>query len=125
VSGARVPNVTPYSFSLGANYEYLAGSFLSENWRGYVWGTGFYKSTTLFSLDAAYTLYVLKQPDYFVFNAGVGFKSTDEKYDIQVWAKNLLNRQAVSTLSLSTTTALGGIDYIEPLTVGVTFRTKF
>ena len=127
LSGARVPNVTPYTFTIGANYEYAAGSYLGQNWKGYVYGNQFFKSTTLFSLDASYTNSVLKQGSYSVFNAGFGFKSTDNKYDIVVWAKNLFNRQAFQNLALSASAgnAPGVLQWIDPLTVGVTFRTKF
>jgi hypothetical protein len=119
--------VTPYTVNLGSNYEYFAGAFADRNWKGYVYGTGSFKSTTLFSLDASYTSYVLKQPSYLIFNAGFGFKTTDEKYDIAIWAKNLINRQALQNLALSSSagTAPGVPQWIEPLTVGVTFRAKF
>jgi iron complex outermembrane receptor protein len=125
ISGARYPNVTPYSFSLGANYEYQAGEFVGQNWRGYVYGNQFFKSTTQFSLGAGDTRYVLLQGSYSVFNAGVGFKTPDGKYDIVVWGKNLFNRQAFASLGLSTNLAYGSLTWIDPLTVGVTFSSKF
>jgi iron complex outermembrane receptor protein len=129
MSGKRIPFVTPYTLSLGANYEYVAGAFLDLNWKGYVYGNGTYKSTTIFSYDT-YTRYILKQPDYVVFNAGIGFRSDDEKYDISVWGKNIFNRKAYlalggQTAALSTNTALATVQWIDPLTVGVTLRTKF
>ena len=56
---------------------------------------------------------------------GAGVKTNDEKYDLVVWAKNLGNVRALTAQSLSTNVALGGVSYIEPLTIGATLRTKF
>ena len=52
-------------------------------------------------------------------------KTADERYDVAVWAKNLGNVRAMTTQSLSSNLALGGVSFIEPLTVGATLRTKF
>ncbi|SNB52370.1 iron complex outermembrane recepter protein [Rhodoblastus acidophilus] len=125
LSGGRVPNVTPFTFSLGATYEYAAGAFIGENWRGYVYGNQFFKSTTQFSLGAGSTAYVLKQPSYSTFNAGFGFKTSNENIDVGIWAKNLFNRRAAQSMALSTNLALGTLYWNDPLTVGVTLRTKF
>jgi len=40
----------------------------------------------------------------------------DDKYDLVVWAKNLGNVRALTTQSLSTNVALGGVSYVDPLT---------
>ncbi|MGY3581683.1 iron complex outermembrane receptor protein [Bradyrhizobium sp. USDA 4341] len=127
LSGVTIPNVTPFSFALGANYEYAAGSYLGESVKGYVYANEFFKSTTQFSLGPEYTRYVLSQPSYSIVNAGFGFKTEDEKYDISIWAKNLFNKHALTSKSLSssgTNLALGTLFYVEPLTVGATLRTK-
>lgn len=128
LSGTVVPNVTPISFAIGANYEYAAGNYFNQNFRGYVWGNEAFKSATLFSLGHAYTNYVLEQGSYAIFNAGFGFKTQDEKYDVSVWAKNLFNYRAMQSQALSsssTTLAYGTVSWIDPLTVGATLRTKF
>jgi hypothetical protein len=125
LSGKAVPNVTPYSFGLGFNYESHLGAFAGQDWKGYVYGNQFFKSTTVFSLGANETAYVLKQPSYSIFNAGIGFKTPGDRYEVVIWGKNLFDRKAYTGLALSTATALGTVNWVDPLTVGVTFRTKF
>ena len=125
VSGARIPNVTPLSFALGVNYEQALGRYFDADLKGYIYANEAFKSATQFSLGAAYTRYVLSQGAYGITNIGLGVKTADEKYDLAVWSKNLFNRRALSTQSLSTSVSLGGVSYIEPLTVGATLRTKF
>ncbi|WP_374545579.1 TonB-dependent receptor [Rhodoblastus sp.] len=128
LAGVTILNVTPYSFGIGANYEYSVGSYFGESIKGYVWGNQFFKSLTYFSLGPAYTRYVLEQGSYSIFNAGFGFKTADEKYDISVWAKNLFDRRAMNSQALSTsgtTLAYGTVTWVDPLTVGATLRTKF
>jgi iron complex outermembrane receptor protein len=125
LSGARIPNVTPYTFVIGVNYEHHLGEYFGTNLKGYVYVNEAFKSTTLFSLDATYTNYVLQQGSYSLISAGLGVKTPDDKYDLVVWAKNLGNVRALTTQSLSTNVALGGVSYVDPLTVGATLRTKF
>ena len=125
LSGARIPNVTPYTFVIGVNYEHHLGEYFGTNLKGYVYVNEAFKSTTLFSLDATYTNYVLQQGSYSIISAGLGVKTPDDKYDLVVWAKNLGNVRALTTQSLSTNVALGGVSFVDPLTVGATLRTKF
>ena len=46
-------------------------------------------------------------------------KTSDERYDVAVWAKNLGNVRAMTTQSLSSNLALGGVSFAEPLTVSI------
>ena len=60
-----------------------------------------------------------------VISAGAGVKTTDDKYDLVVWAKNLGNVRAITTQSLSTNVTLGGVSFVDPFTIGATLRTRF
>ena len=125
LSGKRIPNVTPYTFIIGLTYEQHLGEYFGTNLKGYVYANEAFKSTTMFSLDHTFTNYVLQQGSYSVLSAGLGIKTPDDRYDLAIWAKNLGNVRAISTQSLSTSVSLGGVSYIDPLTVGATLRTKF
>jgi iron complex outermembrane receptor protein len=124
LSHTRIPNVTPYTFIIGVNYEKPLGEYFGANLKGYVYVNEAFKSTTLFSVTN-YTHLFLQQGSYSLLSAGLGVKTTDEKYDLAIWGKNLGNVRAMTTQSLSTNVSLGGVSYVEPLTVGATFRTKF
>jgi iron complex outermembrane receptor protein len=124
LSHQRIPNVTPYTFVIGVNYETHLGEYLGANLKGYVYANEAFKSTTVFSAYSN-TLYTLQQGSYSILSAGFGVKTVDESYDVAVWAKNLGNVRAMTTQSLGGSIAYGGVSYIEPLTVGATLRTKF
>lgn len=124
LSHQRISNVTPYTLAIGFNYETHLGQYFGLDLKGYAYLNEFFKSTTLFS-PPSFTLYRLQQGSYSVISAGAGVKTNDEKYDLVVWAKNLGNVRALTAQSLSSNVALGGVSYIEPLTIGATLRTKF
>jgi iron complex outermembrane receptor protein len=124
LSHQRIPNVTPYTFIIGVNYETHLGEYLGANLKGYVYVNEAFKYTTVFS-PLSYTLYNLQQGSYSLISAGVGVKTADERYDVAVWAKNLGNVRAMTAQSLSGSLSLGGVSFVEPLTVGATLRTKF
>jgi iron complex outermembrane receptor protein len=124
LSHQRIPNVTPYTFVIGANYEQNIGEHFGASLKAYGYVNEAFKSTTFFNVPS-YTHLYLQQGSYAVLSAGAGVKTLDEKYDLAVWAKNLGNVRAVTTQTLSTNVALGGVSFIDPLTVGATLRTKF
>jgi outer membrane receptor protein involved in Fe transport len=77
---------------------------------------------------------VLTQSAYSIFNAGIGFKTPDSKYDISFWGKNIFNRQAVSSFGQSASASIaapslgspyGSITFVDPQTFGVTLRAVF
>ncbi len=124
LSHQRIPNVTPYTFVIGVNYETHLGEYFGTNLKGYVYVNEAFKSTTLFSVPS-YTLYTLQQGSYSIVSAGLGVKTPDDRYDLAIWAKNLGNVRAMTTQSLSTNITLGGVSYVDPLTIGATLRTRF
>ncbi|MGD0633536.1 MAG: TonB-dependent receptor [Beijerinckiaceae bacterium] len=134
LSGQKVPGVTPVTLILGANYEHSLASLVGHDIIGYVYGNQAYHSKTTYSLDASYTEYVLTQSAYSIFNAGIGFKTPDSKYDISFWGKNIFNRQAVSSFGQSASASIaapslgspyGSITFVDPQTFGVTLRAVF
>jgi iron complex outermembrane recepter protein len=124
LSHQRIPNVTPYTFIIGFNYEQNIGEHFGASLKAYGYVNEAFKSTTFFNVPSFTNLY-LQQGSYSVLSAGAGVKTLDEKYDLVVWAKNLGNVRAMTTQTLSTNVALGGVSFIDPLTVGATLRTKF
>jgi iron complex outermembrane receptor protein len=124
LSHQRIPNVTPYTFVIGFNYEQNIGEHFGANLKAYGYVNEAFKSTTFFNVPS-YTHLFLQQGSYSLLSAGAGVKTLDEKYDLAVWAKNLGNVRAVTAQTLSTNVALGGVSLVEPLTVGATLRTKF
>lgn len=127
LSGVPMPGVTPFSFSLGGVYEYHAGHFIDQDWKGYVYANQFFKSATQFTLGYAYTNLVEKQGAYSIINLGSGVKTADEKFGAEIWAKNLFNTKALTNVILPTSNIVGftTVSWVDPLTVGVTLRTKF
>ncbi len=136
LSGQRVTSgvngnapFSPYSFNLGANYEYPLGPVLrpyglpqSISMFGYGNLTWRYKS----QLSEPYSLYYLQQPSYSLINAGLGFKTDDEKYSFNLWVKNLADSRYLIAATIGSPTAPGNITFGEnnPRTFGATLRVK-
>jgi len=121
--------VAPYSFNVGFNHEYPLGSFFRD--------AGYAGPVTLFSyanaawrartqLSNPLSIYPLFMPAYAILNAGVGLKTDDETYSVNLWVRNLLDERIIIAQSYGTATTQSSLtfDAYNPRTFGATLRVK-
>jgi iron complex outermembrane receptor protein len=62
-------------------------------------------------------------PSYSLLNARIGVRALDGKLDLQLWGRNLFNKDYYQSLSAANTGAITGT-LGDPRTYGVTLRTR-
>ncbi|WP_039996755.1 TonB-dependent receptor [Sphingomonas sanxanigenens] len=120
LSGARLPGVPKFTYSLGADAAqpigHAAGSDLE------LYGHADFSHRSTFNTSSSNSRYA-DVPGYGVLNTRIGIRADGARWDLSVWARNLTDEDYFQTLSPGNTglvTALIG----EPRTWGATFRTK-
>ena len=66
---------------------------------------------------------VLKQDAYALLDASIGWKSTDKRFGVRIWGKNLTDHPVATALGQSDTSAI--VQYDAPRTYGITLSTEF
>jgi iron complex outermembrane receptor protein len=118
ITGGTAGNnpVAPYSFNIGANYEHPLGRAFQSlgTWAdravsafGYTNVSWKYKT----QLNEPLSIYPVTQPSYAVVNVGFGLKSDDEKYTVEVWAKNLFDTRYVTAQTIGSNIAARTITF--------------
>ncbi|MDB5726209.1 MAG: Pesticin receptor [Novosphingobium sp.] len=116
LSGKRLPFVPKFTYSL--NFD--AAQPLGENLQVYLRGDYLHRSST--NATATLSTYGFI-PAYGVVNARIGVRTTDGRYDLSLWARNLTDADYYTNRSGAPTgliTATPG----DPRTIGVTARIK-
>lgn len=124
--------VAPFSFNLGFNHEYPLGAIFRD--------VGYTGPVTLFSYSNAawrartqlsnpLSVYPLFMPAYAIWNAGVGLKTDDDVYSLNLWVRNLLDEriivaQTIASTGLSPSPSTVTFDAYNPRTFGATLRIK-
>jgi iron complex outermembrane receptor protein len=62
-------------------------------------------------------------PAYGIANARIGLRTEDGRWDLSIWARNLLGKDYFTTLSAANTGVITG-QLGEPRTYGFTLRTR-
>ncbi|ADP72782.1 TonB-dependent receptor plug [Rhodomicrobium vannielii ATCC 17100] len=116
-SGKRLSGAPRWIANAGFDYTrevadgYTAFFFVSETFR------------TRANLNTSLSVYGW-QDEYFLTNAGVGIRPDSGAWDLSVWGKNIFDTHYFTNLSsLSSTSSVSGTPG-DPLTFGITFRTK-
>jgi iron complex outermembrane receptor protein len=107
-SDKLLPNVPEYTYNLGVQYRHLSGFFGRVDWQG----IGPLYSDTKNSA---------KENGYQLVNLRLGFES--EKYDIQVWCKNLFDEEYLQ-VRFASADEHTGVDG-QPRMFGVTMTYRF
>lgn len=119
LSGYEIPNISKYSYTVALDYVrpitasgdtelYLRGDFNHRS--------GFYTGNT-------YSAYG-QTPGYGLVNARVGVRFEDGRYDLSLWAKNLLDNEYFTGISAANTGLITG-SLGAPRQIGGTFRLTF
>jgi iron complex outermembrane receptor protein len=120
LSGAPLPGVPKFSYSLGGQASAPLGDFDGRGVELYGYADWSHRST--FNTSSSNSAWA-QVPAYGVANARIGIRSDDGLFDISLWAKNLFDKEYFTTLSGANTGAVTG-NLGDPQTYGITVRTK-
>lgn len=115
--------ISPWNVNLGADYSHAAGSFQNKpiEWFGYVNESG--RGRTRYSNPYEQTW--LGQQTYYVTNAGIGLRRSDDTLAITLYGKNVFDQEFFVSKSAGTTNAPATVGLGDPRTYGVSFRLSF
>ncbi|WP_022683512.1 TonB-dependent receptor [Sphingobium bisphenolivorans] len=121
LSGGRLPGVSKWAFSAGGEAKAAIGRTLGQEAEIYAGADYSYRSN--FYTTASLSRYSLI-PGYSLLNARIGVRALDGSVDVQLWGRNLFNKDYYQSLSAANTGAITGT-LGDPRTYGVTLRTRF
>jgi iron complex outermembrane receptor protein len=121
LSGKRLPGVSKWAFSAGGEAKGGIGKALGQDAEAYVGADYSYRSN--FYTTASLSRYSLI-PGYSLLNARIGVRALDGSVDLQLWGRNLFNKDYYQSLSAGNTGSITGT-LGDPRTYGVTLRTRF
>lgn len=121
LSGDRLPGVSKWAFSAGGEAKAGVGKALGEEVEVYAGADYSYRSS--FYTTASLSRYSLI-PGYSLLNARIGVRALDGSVDVQLWGRNLFDKNYYQSLSAGNTGAITGT-LGDPRTYGVTLRTRF
>jgi iron complex outermembrane receptor protein len=120
LSGAPLPGVPKFSYSLGAQGFAPIGNFDDRGLELYAYADWSHRST--FNTSSSNSEWA-QVPGYGIANARIGIRTDDGLFDISLWAKNLFDKEYFTTLSGANTGAVTA-NLGDPQTYGITVRTK-
>jgi iron complex outermembrane receptor protein len=117
LSGKRLPGVSKFAYSLGADVSQPVNDHLEVYGRAdWVHRSGFNAAATLSAYGAI--------PAYGILNARLGLRAADGRIDVSVWARNLLDKEYYISRSGSAFGLVNGTPG-DPRTAGATLRVKW
>lgn len=121
LTGFTPPYVSKYSYSLNGNYYHALGNGLAVNANaGWSYKSHFYNTAAQSST---------RTPGYGVANLSVGIGAEDGKWEVSLYARNLLDKHYRSLIDYSPTLNSGGLmQYLSPdsfRTAGVSLTLNF
>lgn len=115
LSDTRVPNAPKFTGRVGADWSHPVGDYVV-----FAYGNQTWRSDTYTHVLSAYG----RQKAYGLTNLGIGLRTADDKYAVQLWAKNLFDKRYAAAFG----SASASTPYIEilgdPRTFGVTLTAK-
>jgi len=134
LSNSRFTGLPKWTFNLGANYEHKVGKVLESV--GGFWGEQDYTAYGYWNLafndriqyTNPWSLIQYWQPVYTIVNAGVGLRTDDKRYSLELWVKNLFDTRYISpngSWSQGSATAPASFSIqAQPRYFGLTFRAQ-
>lgn len=117
LSGARLPGVSKFAYSLAADIIHPIGN------RAEAYARVDWLHRSAFNASSTNSIYSII-PAYGVLNAKLGVRIDDGRFDLSVWARNLLNKNYFVSDTAGTFGLITGIPG-DPRTWGITARVKF
>lgn len=117
LSGQRLPGISRFAYTLAADAQQPVSDALE------VYGRADWLHRSSFNAAPTKSIYGVI-PAYGVLNGRIGLRSADGRYDVSVWARNLLDKDYYVNRSggnFGLITALPG----DPRTIGATLRVKW
>ena len=111
--GNRLPITPDATFNLNAHYDHATQSGIWSVDVGGYYNSGFYGQPDN----------VLKQGKYALLDGSIGWKTSDKRYGVRLWGKNLTNHPVSTALGQSDTSAI--VQYDAPRTYGITLSADF
>jgi len=134
LSNTRFTGLPKWAFNLGANYEHKVGKVLESV--GGFWGDQTYTAYGYANLafwdritfTNPWSLIQYQQPPYTIVNAGLGLRTDDKRYSLEVWVKNLFDTRYIapngSWSQGNATAPASSTIQAQPRYFGVTFRAQ-
>jgi len=120
LSGLRLPGPSLWAASAGGEYAHPVGELRGKVAKAYAGADYSYHSSAF--TTAADSIYS-KIPQYGILNLRAGLRADDGSWDVQVWARNVTDKDYFLSLSAANTGAITGA-LGEPRSVGVTVRAR-
>jgi iron complex outermembrane receptor protein len=120
LSGQQIPGASKFAYSLGGDASQPAGTWGNKPIELY--GHVDYGHRSSFLTQVTNSIYS-RVPAYGLLTARFGVRTEDQRWDLSIWAHNLLDAHYFQTLSGQNTGQIAGT-IGEPRTFGVTLRTK-
>jgi iron complex outermembrane receptor protein len=116
-TGLQLPNAPKYVANAGVDWR----PGLSDKLEGHVYINASYRATA--NVNSALSTFGI-QPQYTLVSGGIGIATKDGRYELALWAKNLLDKKYVTSISTYSSSAAISETLGERRTVGLTLRTK-
>ncbi len=118
LSGKQIPGASRWSAQFNADYDFP----ITEDFRGFTYLNESYRTKT--SLYNPLSSYAAQGPVALT-NFGIGVKTSDDRYSLLFWSKNLFDKRYFIGVSPASqlTPVIGVLG--DPRTFGVTFEAKF
>jgi iron complex outermembrane receptor protein len=119
LSGALLPNVSKFIYALSADYSYPVHIVADDA----LYLRADYNHRSAFTTDATNSRYS-QTPGYGVLNGRIGVRIENSRWDVSVWARNLLDKKYFTSVTGASTgliTAAIG----DPRQIGGTVRVQF
>jgi iron complex outermembrane receptor protein len=116
LSGKQAPFAPNWTGQVSARWEQP----LSNGWTAFAYANEAWKSRTYLNPLSSYG----RQGGYGLTNAGLGFRTQDDKLSVTVWARNLFDKRYAAAFGAATAVTPYIAILGEPRTVGVTLAAK-
>lgn len=122
LSGQRLAGVSKWAGSAGFEYARDIGQAGKLDLEGYAGADVSYRSSYFSALnDDPFSLV----PGYALVGAHAGIRSADGRWDLSVWARNLLDKNYYNVINVYSSTLVANASLGEPRFLGLTLKAKY
>lgn len=121
LSGQRLPGISKFSYSLGADVAWPVGVIAGR--AAEIYGHADWSHRSAYFTSSSNSRYT-EVPGYGLANLRIGLRTEDGLWDVSAWARNLGDEEYFQTLSSNNYGLITGI-LGDPRTFGLTLRSRF